>query len=215
MAANPDNSLEPPRGLHEHDGFYLRMGIGFGRLYAKMHSDDSAQLGGSVDGSLAGGGLSAEFSLGGTIAPGLVLGGGFWGIGAGNPGMRHLEVGGASHAPLTLQSAGLGLLGPFVDYYLNPKTGLHFQGALGLGTLNVTRSITDASGHIVEDKKQAGGLGFMLGAGYEWWVGEQWSIGGILRMVYVSTETNGNDNTERWSYIGLAAPELLFVATYQ
>jgi len=188
------------------------MGLGFGRLYVKMHSDDSPQLGGSVDGSLAGGGLSFEFALGGTIAPGLVLGGGFWAIGAGKPTMRHLEVGGAGQPNLSPVSAGAGLLGPFVDYYVDPKKGLHFQGALGLGSVNVDR-INDASGLRVVDKKNAGGLGFMLGGGYEWWVGEQWSLGGILRMVYVSTETSSNA-PERWSYIGFAAPELLFVATY-
>jgi hypothetical protein len=191
------------------------MGIGLGRLYVKMHSDDSAALGhNSVDGSLAGGGLSIEFALGGTIAPGLILGGGFWVLGAGNPGMRHLEVGGASRPDLSPKSASAGLLGPFVDYYVDPKSGLHFQGALGIGSVNVD-SFNDSNGRHVVDKKSAGGLGFMFGGGYEWWVADQWSLGGILRMVYVSTETSSRDDAERWSYIGFAAPELLFVATYQ
>jgi hypothetical protein len=58
-----------------------------------------------------------------------------------------------------------------------------------------------------------GGLGFMLGGGYEWFIAEQWSLGGVVRMTYGAVETDRSDS-ERWSYSALAIPEVLFTATY-
>jgi len=65
----------------------------------------------------------------------------------------------------------------------------------------------------VTGEKTMGGLGFMLGGGYEWWIAEQWSMGALLRFVYVSVESS-HDDKEVWMAKGFAVPELLFGATY-
>jgi hypothetical protein len=199
------------RGIREHDGLYLRFAVGLGRLGARFTSDISNELGGSVKGSLAGGGLAFELSVGGTPAPGLVVGGGLFFEGAGEPKSSNLQVGGHGASELTFNGVSLALLGPFADYYIDPKSGWHIQGALGLAQM--TAGNAKQSGVEATSKQNLGGIGGMLGGGYEWWVGEQWSVGALVRGVYVSVESN-RDQPERWSYQALALPEVLFSATY-
>ena len=205
-------SLEAPHGSFEHDGFYLRAGIGGGLLMAHFASDDSKDYGGSVRGSLLGGSLNFEFAIGGTPAPGLVLGGAMYLSGAGHPAKQTVKVDGQTVSPLPSQDMALFLLGPFVDYYINPKSGWHVQGALGLASVAVAKTNQSNDDARVRARQQ-GGFGFMIGGGYDLWVSPQWSFGGLLRMMYASTATNSSSD-EHFVYQGLAFPELLFTATY-
>jgi hypothetical protein len=198
-------------GIHEHDGFYLRMGLGIGRLAAVFRSDDSAQLQGPVDGSFAKGSLALEFAIGGTPAPGLVIGGTLNSSFTGDVTTNDLTVNGARATDLNYDQASLGFLGPFVDYYIDAHLGWHVQGALGIAGL--TLSEVRRGNTIVRSETRTGGLGFAVGAGWEGWVGKQWSMGALLRLMYASVETNQSD-TERWMYKALSFPELLFSVTY-
>jgi hypothetical protein len=206
-------------GVREHDGFYLRMGIGVGRLAASFSADDSTQLGGSVDGALAHGALVGELGIGGTPAPGLVIGGSISFSGTNDVTTHDLSVNGATVSDLSHQNASMGLFGPMVDYYIDPKLGWHVQGVLGLAWVNVSEGIRD--GRPVTSKHNAGGLGFSVGGGWEGWVGKQWSMGALLRLTYASAETNPDQNVprgsapvERWAYKAISFPELLFTVTY-
>lgn len=206
-------------GVREHDGFYLRMGVGVGRLAASFSADDSLELGGSVDGALAHGAVTGELSFGGTPAPGLVIGGSILLSGAGNVSTHDLSVNGAHAADLSYNGAAMWLVGPFVDYYIDAKLGWHVQGVLGLAAVNVTTGERD--GVFATSRHNAGGLGFAVGGGYEGWVGKQWSMGALLRLMYASAETNPDDNVpngarpvERWAYEAISFPELLFTVTY-
>jgi hypothetical protein len=188
------------------------MAIGGGLLLANFASDNSTDYGGSVNGSFTGASLVGEFAMGGTPAPGLVIGGGIYWSAAPKPGRQNVDVAGpGSTNPVPSQNVAFGILGPFVDYYIDPKGGWHIQGALGLGGV----SIDDAQSNDkrVQPRKQ-GGFGFMLGGGYEAWVANQWSLGGMLRLMYASTETNGSDSANRFKYEAWGVPELLFTATY-
>jgi hypothetical protein len=202
---------ETSRGTHVHDGLYLRMGLGIGRLGAAFKSGDSKDLGGSVEGSAAGLAGAFELAVGGTPAPGLVIGGGLFASGSGSPTLTELRVNGADAAKFKQDRLSLGLIGPFIDYYFDERSGFHLEGALGIAYMTAGEGTQD--GRRVTPQRDLGGLGFMLGGGYEWWVADQWSIGGTLRMIYGATETNRSDD-ERWTYAGLALPEILFVATY-
>jgi hypothetical protein len=91
-------------------------------------------------------------------------------------------------------------IGPFVDFYPNPHDGLHFQGLLGFGALETS------------SKGNAGGsdpTGFLvsLGGGYDWWVGNEWSIGVMGRLAYAPLSLNSV------SYSTLA-PAVLATFTY-
>ena len=211
-AAYPPPPLLAPTGAREHDGFYLRLGLGGGRLGGSVGSNSSSELRGAFDGSFGRGSLAFELAIGGTPAPGLVIGGGIWADSAlGQPNSTDIRVNGKAASALTFDRASIGLLGPFVDYYFDPKQGFHLEGALGIASMNLGKGSRGSS--VVSDTKTMGGLGFMLGGGYEWWIAEQWSLGAILRFLYVSTESNHND-AEVWMGKGYAFPEILFGATY-
>ncbi len=199
-------------GAREHDGFYLRLGLGGGRLGGSVGSNSSSELKGAFDGSFGRGSLSFELNIGGTPAPGLVIGGGLWIDSAiGQPESTDLRVNGKSAPSLAFDRANIALLGPFVDYYFDPKLGWHLEGALGIASMAVGRG-TRGSDVVTQDKTM-GGLGFMLGGGYEWWIADQWSLGALLRFLYVSTESNHSD-AEVWVGKGYAFPEIMFGATY-
>jgi hypothetical protein len=194
---------------HLHDGLYLRLGLGIGRLGAHFTTDESADFGGSVDGSVANVSGVFEVAVGGTPAPGLVLGGGLWFDGTGRHATHDLKVNGTPTQNLRFDGVDLGLVGPFVDYYINPRLGFHVQAALGVAIVTVGRG--DDGPHSYD--QTLGGLGFMLGTGYEWWVADQWSMGAIVRLLYGTVES-GRDEYEQWNYKVLAIPEIAFVATY-
>lgn len=117
-----------------HDGFFFNGGLGFG---AGTEVQASVQL-----------------ILGGTLLPGLVVGGG------------------------AIGDPGLGVFGPFVRYYPDPKEGLYAQ--LMVGPATATGDFDD------EDDDQGVGAGVSAGAGYDFWIGDEWSAGVLGRVTFIS-----------------------------
>lgn len=160
------------RGAHLHDGFYLRCGLGAGYISAKTQNGSTFK----------GWGVAPDFWLGGTPAPGLVVGITLNGVSAPHP-----------HAELTAEdTGGLGarsgdaqgvltysVLGVFGDYYPNVAGGLHVMAGVNLSLFRFTADNGVAS-------TPASGLGLLGGVGYEWWVGRQWSIGPLARLHWAS-----------------------------
>jgi hypothetical protein len=71
--------------------------------------------------------------------------------------------------------------GLFLDYYLDPHLGTHFGGGIGFAGPGVK----EPSGGTPADSKSAFGFGAYLTGGYDFWVNDQWSIGGSARLMYV------------------------------
>jgi hypothetical protein len=182
------------------------MGIGGGFMAAKVEPPP-----GSL--SARGGGVALEFALGGTIADGLVIGGGLYSQSASTvhwKGEALRTAPGIGSDTYSGDQGSLALLGVFLDFYPNPKEGFHVQGALGIGTLTFEEDgLTGIPG---ETWAGAGG-GAMLGVGYEAWVGSQWSLGGVARLLLVSGSLRGEDTDLNFDGKGYA-PSLLFVATH-
>jgi hypothetical protein len=159
---------------YRHEGFYLGVDTGFGYFNAK----GSGPLG---DASLSGQGLVQDVAIGGTLAPGFVLGGvaRFWeatGTFDGGPtitALRTHSVNGISQTdPLTLSGNAKAEsleLGAFVDWFPNPEKGWHVGASVGLGGM----SMTDDSG---ARSVSAGVAGSIFG-GHQWWLGPAWSLG--------------------------------------
>jgi hypothetical protein len=153
------------RSYHVHDGFYLRMAAGIGPQWTRFYDSflgDSNRWGGSFD-----------LQLGGTPARGLVVGGGLWF--AAHDASHALEVLGDTSAA----SFRALLVGPFIDFFPNPKQGFHFGGTIGLGGIGITSSLLDSQ------DRTSGGLGLGGWLGQDWWVGPEWSLGFQVRLFTV------------------------------
>jgi hypothetical protein len=183
-------------GVREHDGFYLRLGLGLGFAFGTTKPEES-----SADADVSGFGIPSELAIGGTLAPGLVIGGGAYNMFVPAPKYKiadqDVDGGGIQ----------LGSLGPFVDYYLDPKGGIHFGGALLFASAAVAEkdSIPKASGF---------GFGAALMGGYEIFVGEQWSIGVVGRVAYYNVKLTADLPGDPQTTLGVFTPAVLFGATY-
>src|SRR5258706_15136989 len=112
----------PATGAHTHDGFYARIALGAGFGFGKNEVD----VAGSPTADVSGVAGAGELALGGTVARGLVLGGGSYGAFLTVPKYKS-DAGDVKGGPLVFQS-----LGPFVDFYFDPHGGGHAQAALAL-----------------------------------------------------------------------------------
>lgn len=180
-----------------HDGFYLRLGLGPGYL------NDTGKLslaGTNFDFSVKGSGLVNEILLGGTPAPGLVIGGGFQSASFRHPTVRLGDLSSDAN-----QAVLVGSIGGFLDYYPDPIDGLHFQGFLGFATL----SSQDRQGR--SSTRNPAGLALSAGLGYEWFVSRDWSIGVLGRVQYVRAKLSEADLEETDSVL---VPGLLASFTY-
>lgn len=179
----------PPRhhgsGVNVHDGFYFRIGLGVGGFTAKgTVSPDT--LGGSY--TISGGGAGVDLALGGTLFPGFVIGGELVFQQVSKP---NVSLAGATDATAK-NDANFGILGPFFDWYPNPRGGFHFGGVIGPAVLSASDSQT---GDTLSSSK---GAGASLTAGYDFWVSPQWSIGLGARLFGGSvSQSYGDGSTEK------------------
>ncbi len=158
--------------------------------------------------------------MGGTVAPGVVIGGGVYTVAVPSAKGEKYKFSGESdpNTKSEWDMLTLGVVGPFMDYYFDPQGGMHLQAALGIASLQVSDGTFETSGGTIDSDKESGiGFGAMLGFGLETWVGEQWSVGGLLRVLYTSTtieaDLPGTYIEADWETKALV-PALLFTATY-
>jgi hypothetical protein len=194
-----------------HDGFYLRFATGFGAYDERLRSATSSVYAGHVVGRNRGLMSLGELAFGGTIASGWVVGGGIYSSDLLASTFR--SGNGSAGVPPTELDPGLrnmSLIAPFVDYYADPRSGFHLQAALGLATLTprvLGDSATEQSTYL------ALGGGLMLGAGYEWWVDDEWSLG-VLSRTTLAVLTGKDDADVRWMHVAVTSPGLLVTLTY-
>jgi hypothetical protein len=184
VALSPDANAEP----RTHDGFYLHLDAGLGYLSTSAESRGSEV-------NFSGVTLPSALMLGGTVGP-VAIGGGFFGDYAFSPSM---EINGVESEleDVSLMLVGIGV---FADYYVDPHGGLHFQPFVGWGGLSFS-SDGNSGG------SDPTGLVLALGAGYDWWVADEWSIGVMGRIAYAPLSLNDVSYTT-------IAPALLATFTY-
>lgn len=150
--------------VHRHDGFYARLGVNLGYAF------DSAELRGVETKSRGFGGF-VEWALGGNLTDHFVL------------ALTQVTFG--VFSPTTTQDGEeitwdhtdfFGIVGVVVDLYPDPTKGLHIAGTVGSGNADVD---------VRDGESTDQGLGLALGAGYDFWIGEQWSAGAGARVLYV------------------------------
>ncbi len=146
--------------MFQHDGFYMQMSGGFGYLRTKVDPGG---------GKIKGPSIPHAFLLGGTPVPGLVIGGGYIGDYVFSP------------SPDPLKWVLLIGLGGFVDYYLDPAGGLHFQAFIGWGGLE-----SKIEGFGAGATNDPTGVVLALGGGYDFFISDEWSFGVMGRLGYAA-----------------------------
>lgn len=184
-----------PATIHRHDGFFLRLGIGGGYLWNTMkEANFETKVRGSV--------IPMEVLIGGAIVPGVVVGGGLWIT----PGAQlHTEGSGAGSLAASDLQMTFFQLGPFVDYYLDPKQGFHLLFAATLAGFKLSPK-NDLNGSLSSAQDfnsiNANGFAATFGVGQEFFIGDQWSAGGMLRLTYANLDDTNLDvttNHQIWS----------------
>ncbi|MEZ4233469.1 MAG: hypothetical protein R3B89_30105 [Polyangiaceae bacterium] len=202
-------------GRHLHDGFYLRLsgGVGFGgfsastepfQFYVEGQGGDQVD---DFDGSGGGFAYGTQIAVGGALRPGAVLALAFNTLTVPQLTLTHPAREFGNYEYRISQVAGVG---PLFDFFPDPSAGLHVSGGLSVVGLVIGQADTDdgarARGHT------ALGWGFNLGIAYEWWVGEEWSLGLQARLDY--THGSGSDARDNdWSH-SLWAPTVGLGLTY-
>lgn len=174
-------AADPPRqpGEYFHDGVYVRLGAGVGLVRDSVRMRQTGAFGFEQEGTVTGFGQANELAVGGALAPGLILAGGFFLNAAYGVSADFGDVD-------TVVSDGYAVVtfGPMVDFYPDPRGGLHFELGFGLGA---TSGVAPKS---LDDPGGASGYGVAIGAGYEWWIAKQWAMGALLRLQHVQAEDN-------------------------
>ena len=98
----------------------------------------------------------------------------------------------------------LGVIGPMLDWYPDPSGGGHLGLTLGWAALAVSNNDNSST------MANARGTGAALHGGWDFWVGEQWSIGAQARLITASV-SSGDTPKETDKVASFA---LLFDAVY-
>lgn len=158
-----------------HDGFYLQLATGLAYLSSSFSVDVPGF--GSLDGTYSGIATPFELHLGGTVGP-VVIGGGFF---TDYSLSTSFSSGGQSQ---TSSDVSMYLVGvdAFGDIYPDPHGGFHVRPYLGYAALSFAANGASSN--------SAGGPIFGAGVGYDFWVGDEWSIGVLGRFGYALLKYN-------------------------
>ena len=166
-------------GVHQHDGFFLRLVPGFGYSQISLSLPDdmlTEQFKGKDAFSFSGGLTLANcIQIGGAVSDNLIIFGESGGVTITNASVKVFDEEVDDPGDVSILFGGIG---PGITYYFMPD--------------NIYISVTILA-HIanvdVESSKLAEsniGFGFNFMAGKEWWVGEQWGLGVSLYFRYGS-----------------------------
>jgi hypothetical protein len=194
-------------GVHEHDGFYGRFGLGFSGFGDTVALESAGGNSFRDYGLVTGFSTVSELAIGGTIKNGFVLGGGLYAASIETPFV--FEGNGRPLPSEFRRPDSFGVLGIMGDFYPNPRRGLHLQAAVGVAALTGL----NPGGSLLSDRHVAVGGGAMLGIGYDWWVGEQWSIG-VLARGTAAAMAEDDAHGVRWLHLAAAWPSILFTVTF-
>jgi hypothetical protein len=187
----PAPPAPPPSPPFVHDGFYLRLNVGPGYGYVTTTS-----MGQTL--TMSGGSLANSFAIGGTIAPNVILYGGFLDNSILSP--RYVLDGSTVNDDgSSILIAGLG---PGVAYYFMPSN------AYVAGTLMVSR----LSQAVYRGREAISNWGPTLEGlvGKEWWVSANWGVGVAAQIVVSRLGLRGDDEAA----LNIFEAALLLSATY-
>ena len=160
------------RGVHQHDGFFLRMLAGVG--YAEMV--EQGVMGSDLTFSGAAG--SSRFQIGGTVSDNLIIYGEFGGVIQTDPKM---EWSGLTTTATNL-SASVYDFGGGITYYIMP-VNIYFSISLHGSQAELKYNNVSA--------KSEYGFGFNAMIGKEWWVANDWALGASIYGYFSTMKDKG------------------------
>ena len=185
-----------PRGVHQHDGFFLRFIPGFGYSQISLTLHDLEEDFFTFSGGFS---FANTIQIGGAVSENVIIFGESGGVVVTNPSVKFL--GGEVDDPGDV-SILFGGVGPGITYYFMPEN-IYLS-------LTILANFADVS--VGGDKLAESniGFGFNFVAGKEWWAGEQWGLGVSVYFRYGSqSDKDVNDLTISGYSFGA-----LFTATY-
>ncbi|MDD2799740.1 MAG: hypothetical protein PHV20_14215 [Bacteroidales bacterium] len=172
-------TVNAQNGFHEHDGFYLSMGLGASSGSISITSSQNSQ---TTKGSYDGTGGIFDLKIGGKIKKNLILHATLTSLAITGP---NIKQNGVSLKADNNFSVGQAMLGAGLTYYTS--SNFFFSGSVGSGNFTTIDSNTNKT--ISTDH----GLAFQLKLGKEWWVSKNWGlgIGALLQSCSVNNDNNG------------------------
>ena len=187
----------------ERDGIHVRGSVGATALSLNRQTTREGSPGSWVfrgdSSSVRGPAVAADLSLGGSVAPGMVVGATL--LGQVLPSAR-LELNSGESFKLS-SPLRFWALGPMVDVYPSADDGFHFGGTLG-----VARAIAETSDPAFP-KLGGHGAALTLAIGYEWRLAGRSALGllgrGTVAFVAMDQETATSSATERDWLVSIGA----------
>lgn len=181
---------QTPPGYHTHDGFFLRLNLGFGGTAMKTEV-------GPDELTISGTGAHLSIALGGALAPNLILYGALLINTASDPTFESNGV--------ELQSrdvtAGVVGIGPGIAYYFG-QSNFFLSSTLALSQISIQEDDREVANSEL-------GIGVELMMGKEWWVSANWGLGVSAQLNVATIKHEDTDN--RWNTL---AASLNFSATF-
>jgi hypothetical protein len=187
----------PPPGYHTHDGFYLRLHLGFG--YTSMWANSAG-----TNVKISGDSAAIGITLGGAITDNLIIYGTMSGTTISTPDVKMGNLSSTENGDADSFGFGGG-----VAYYIQP-TNVYVAATLLANKLELSNS----NGTVTNETDFGFGVEGIVGK--EWWVSDNWGIGAAARAQFASMKDGRTDKAltspgDTWK---TAAFSLLFSATY-
>jgi hypothetical protein len=148
-------------GVHQHDGFFLRIvpGFGYSQISLSLADEDLYSFSGGFT-------LANSIQIGGAVSENVVVFGESGGVNITNASMKVFDEEVDDPGDVSILFGGVG---PGITYYFMPDN-IYISATIlaHIATVKV-ESIKIADSNI--------GFGFNFMAGKEWWVGEDWGLG--------------------------------------
>lgn len=198
-------------GYHMRRGLYFRLGFGVAFHRSRMTypiygvNQTGATVSGTNSDTFTGTGIAIDAAIGGAPVPGFAIA-----FDLGGHDVSSLSQ--KSADGMTVQGLSYSRIGVMLDWYPNPRGGFHVQGGGGFASIGLdTRANANPPGVVANYPDTLGGYALHGGAGWEGWVGADWSIGALLRYDYASmTQTQAGQTTK----MVLGTPSLMFSMTF-
>lgn len=182
LLASGTVEAQTERGAQLHDGGYLRLAIGGGRLQDSFTASGSGTFGEMREGTVSGPSIAVEITAGATPIPGWVLAAGATAERATISSSELITDDPDRSYPPSVESCTLRALILVTSVYPDPREGFHALVGAGWGTLGIGESIR--SRDIRNHGQSSTGYFFFAGIGYDAWTSDQWSLGVLARAGY-------------------------------